>query len=119
MYKIPVDFNLDVLKGATINQISFGINLIVIFIEKVGFISIDGSFSFMFENNKTYYEEICPNKSDFGLLNLLEKKIVEIIVSEDRENLTLNFEDNVTLTLIGNKMYETYRLNFNGREIII
>lgn len=118
MYKIPLEFDVNTLKGQLIIQIAFGLNYIIFLFDN-GFVQLSGSFSIYFNNRKTKYNEVFPVTSDLGLLNLLEKQIIKAEVNENRSTLILEFEAGTTLELIGNEEYESYRIKMNGQEFII
>lgn len=125
MYTIPINFDLNTLRGSIIIQICFTANTITFFFEKagsfekIGFINTEGSFAFLQKGKRSYYEEICPVQHDYGLLKLLEKKVIRAYTDEKRNDLTLEFEENMSLELIGNEVYESYTININGERIII
>ena len=123
MYTIPKNFNLDNLKEATISQVAFSLNTISLFFdisfENIGFITIEGFFSFSYGNKKSYYEEIYPIKKDFGLLKLLGKKVIQIQINKKRDVVILEFEDKIILELMSNEMYESYTIDINGSQIIV
>ena len=116
MYNIPINFNLEKLLGSLITQISYSINTISIFFDKVGFITISGSFRI---NHKKFYDEIFPIKNDMGLLNMLGKKIINININNDRDILCIVLDNQLKLELIGNKVYESYTINIGGTELIV
>lgn len=116
---IPTEFDLNKFKNSSVIQISFSLNTINVFFESVGFVTINGSFSIFLDQNVFNYREVYPVKNDFNLLKLLEKKVVDVFTNEQRNILTYVFEDNIILKLIGDDMYESYRINVNGNEIII
>lgn len=118
MYKIPKSFDISVLKNEIISQIAFGLNFVTLFFSK-GFIQIEGEFATIFENQLFEYAEIYPVKNDFGLLHLLEQKIIEINVSNDRSTLELVFESGFSLKLKGNEAFESYRIKINDEEVVV
>lgn len=118
MYKIPTGFKSDILKGELISQITFGLNFIMFFFDK-GYIQLSGKFSVDFGNEKFYYEEVYPVTNDFGFLRLLEKSIIGTDIDANRNILTLVFEDAVTLHLIGNSEYESYKVKVNEEEFVV
>lgn len=119
MYTIPTKFDLNIFKDIKVIQICFTINTFSLFFEKIGFISIEGDFSFLCDGKKNIYKEIHPITSDLRILKILEKKVSKIYVNSKRNHLTLEFEGNMILELLGNEMYESYVLNINGEKIIV
>jgi hypothetical protein len=116
MYRIPE--NIDAIKNEIINQIAFGVNVITLFFSK-GFIQFSGCFVFLYDGQKFEQDEVYPVQHDHGLLQLLEKRITSIIVNNERNILTLEFEGRFVLKLIGSENYESYVLNINGEEVIV
>ncbi|MEO8820891.1 MAG: hypothetical protein ABI374_08630 [Ginsengibacter sp.] len=116
MYKIPENSDLSTIKNQVISQIAFTLNFITIFFDK-GFIQFSGGFSFNFSDQSNIYDEVYPVKNDLGLLRILEKKITNIDINNNRDKLTIHFEDKSELCLIGNKFYESFIINCNGNEI--
>lgn len=119
MYTLPLNFDLNSFKNVPIIQISFSINSINVFFDNGNFISINYSFAFTLKERRIFFEELYPINDDFNLLNLLEKRAINILIDDKRKCLTLHFEDNLILELIGDDNYESYILNVNKKEIII
>jgi hypothetical protein len=118
MYKIPTDFNLRKIENERISQIAFSLNSVSLFFND-GFIQFSGSFSLFYQNQESNYYEVYPVRTDYRLLNLLEKKIEKISVDDERTILIIKFEDEIILKLIGMKEYESYKININQKEIIV
>ncbi len=118
MYKIPENFNVNALQGEVIFQISYGLNFITLFFSK-GFLQFEGKFVTIFKGHSQEYDEVYPVKNDFGLLQLLEQKIVDVNLSNGRNDLILLFENEFSLTLISNEAYESYTIRLNEEEIIV
>lgn len=119
MYKIPENFNINSLSNIVISQIAFGLNSITLYHNK-GFIQFSGGFSIRFGDQIIHHNEVYPVQDDFGLLKLLlEKAVTDVQTNEERNSLILEFENKITLVLIGNDQYESFTLNHNGREIIV
>ncbi len=115
MYKIPENFNLECLKDSLITQITFGLNVIVLSYNN-GFIQITGRFSIFSSGKLKNHDEVFPVRSDFGLLEILEKKILDVSINNSREELSIEFENGVILYLIGQEFFESYVVNINGNE---
>ncbi|OIP01217.1 MAG: hypothetical protein AUJ98_05200 [Bacteroidetes bacterium CG2_30_33_31] len=118
MNKIPEDFKIASLEGELISQIAYGINYISIFFDK-GFIQIEGRFKLINRNIHAEYDELYPVNHDFGLLLLLEKKISKVIINKDRDRLALLFNMDLSLEIISDKEYESFRISISGNEYII
>lgn len=118
MYKIPEDFYINSITNQAITQIAFGLNFVTLFFS-IGLIQFSGSFSFLCNGRKQQYQEVYPVQDDFGLLNLLEKRIVQVSVNKERNVLTLEFESGAILELISGKNYESFKLIIDGKEIIV
>jgi hypothetical protein len=115
MYKIPENFDVSEIINQVIFQIAFGLNFVSLFFDK-GFIQFSGSFSFKSVVGFISYLEVYPIKDDLGLLRLLQKKITNIHINNDRNELRIEFEDKSELCLIGNR-YESFLIHINGTEI--
>lgn len=118
MYKIPEDFNVSSIETEKVFQIAFGINFITLFFNS-GFIQFSGSFSIIHEKQEVEYDEVYPVQNDYKLLNLLEKEVKKVSLNEDRDVLTLEFEGDIILKLIGTKEFESFTININKREVIV
>ncbi len=119
MYTIPKDFDLKMLNGALVQQICFGINNIFILFENIGIVKIEGYFSLSFHDKEKRVYNVYPVSHDFGLLRLLEKKIVSIAANEARNSLIINFEEGMELTLIGDSNFESYSIKIGDKEFIV
>ena len=119
MYTIPLESNIEKLKGNSVVQICYTVNSVSVFFENIGFIGIEGSFLFTDGNKHVNVDDFFPLKEDWGLLHLLEKKLINIEIDSERTDLTLYFEENKSLTLFGNPQYESYSINIDGRRIIV
>lgn len=118
MYKIPEDFNLNALIGTNVQQICFTINGVCLFFEGVGFVQIEHSFQITCKNI-VLNEMVSPVTKDNGLLVLLEKKVINIEVENNRTKLIILFEENISLELDSNASYESFSINIAGNEIIV
>jgi len=118
MYKIPNDLEIVKLKNELISQVCFGLNHIILFFSK-GSIQISGSFSVCINGVTFSYLEVYPVNNDFGLLHLLEKRIVNVNIKDERTSLRLEFEGGIILNLKSNELYESFEINFDGRRVII
>jgi hypothetical protein len=118
MYRIPESFNLSDIKDETISQIAFGLNFVTVFFNR-GFIQFSGSFVLHVDGKRFDYVEVYPVKNDFGLLKLLEKKIVKVFTNDERNDLTIEFDTGIILQLKSVGQYESYTLNIDGQEVIV
>lgn len=119
MYKIPENFDFSTLNGQTINQISFGQNVVTIFFSPEIYIQWSGRFKISKENGATDYEEVFPVKNDFGLLEFLEKKVETVGTDKNRNNLLLVFEDKTAIEIISDIAFEAFSLYINGSRILV
>lgn len=118
MYKVPKNVDFSILKDEVINQIAFGLNFITFFFNK-GFIQVTGGFSFSCFGEQKSYDEVFPVENDFGLLQILEKKIINVSLNNGRDKLTIEFDQEMSLCLIGNDMYESFTIKIDGNEVIV
>lgn len=119
MYTIPINYNLNRLKNTKIIQVCFTLNTISLFFEKAGYIGIEGGFSFVYGGNRYDYKGVYPIINDYNLLKLLEKEVTNVYTNAKRTELTLEFEENMVLELIGSEMYESFTLNIHGEKVIV
>ena len=117
MYKIRSNFTKK-LKNKVINEISFGLNVIVLRFVGGG-IQFSGSFSIEINNQINNYNEVYPVRNDYHLLKVLEKKIISVSINENLNSLSFCFEENIKLILYSNDNYESFRIFNDGNEIVI
>lgn len=118
MYKIPEEVDITKFKNQTLSQLTFGLNYILLTFNNFS-IQFSGQFYFRFDGKDYEKEEVYPVYSDYGLLNLLEKKIEAIYCNEERSSLTIEFGENSFLTLKSSEMYESFELNIEGKRVIV
>src|SRR5690606_37321205 len=118
MYKIPEEIDITKLKNQILSQITFGLNYILLTFNNSS-IQFSGQFFFRFCEQDYEKEEVYPVHSDYGLLNLLEKKIEAIYCNEERSSLTIEFGENSFLVLKSSEMYESFELNIEGKRVIV
>lgn len=116
MYSIPIDFNLSQLNGATVQQVCFAANVVSIMLDSSRYISFEGEFILTEQDGKANKFEVYPIENDFGLLKLLEQKIIEISVDKS-DNLFLLFENQVSLSILASKDYEAYTIKTDDNLI--
>jgi hypothetical protein len=119
MYKIPLNFDVKSLEGKEVQQIGYASNVITIYFTDGGFIQIMGPFSLIHNNNVVKCNEIYPLNNDYGFLKLLDKKILESKSNEERDELSVKFENDYTLILESNDFYESFFIKFGREEILI
>ncbi len=117
MHKIPEDFNFHVIKGKTIDQVAFGSNVITLYFDG-GYIQIEGNFEYTDSERTVTFEEIYPISHDFGLLQLLDTAIIDIMTTT-RETLILTFNNGHRLILQGVDQYESFSVCVDGKTIIV
>lgn len=59
-----------------------------------------------------------PIDQDYNLLLLLDKKIMNIDISDTRDSLMILFENGMSLTLYSDANYESFEVNFNSKRNI-
>jgi len=118
MYSIPENFDPEKLTSRVIEQISFTLNSVCLSIGRGDFICINNSF-YLEERGINIFHEIFPVETDFGLLNLLEKKILRIEVSQNRKELLIFIENDSVLKLCNDDNYESYSIRLDNEDIIL
>lgn len=117
MYTIPENFNVNILKDKIINQICYAISQISLSWDE-GCIRIMGPFSLTYRDDIHFFKEVYPVENDYQLLNLLEKKIIQIDIKDTRDALILHFENEFILTLYSDIKYESFEIDDNGSRLI-
>lgn len=118
MYRLSEELDVTKLNDKIISQISFGLNCIVLISDNCS-IQFSGPFLFKFDGKIFEREEVYPISSDFGLLNLLEKKIDKIYCNDERTTLTIEFGEDLFLILKSNDMFECFEIDIDGRREIV
>lgn len=118
MYKIPEEVQIEQFKDQVISEISFGLSYVKLFLDHC-YIQFSGQFSIDNNGMQIDLNEVYPVNSDFGLLNVLEKKIIESKCNVERTILTLEIENNFTLTLFSDDNYESFEIIIDGKRIIV
>ncbi|MDR1182228.1 MAG: hypothetical protein LBL13_09670 [Bacteroidales bacterium] len=116
MYPIPKDINLQIFKGAIVQQVCFTINTIILLFENKGYIQIEAAFVIKRQNEFKQYE-VYPVYYDKDVLKLLEKKVLDIYPKNN--NLVIEFEDNYLIELINDGQYESFIINIDGKTTVI
>ncbi len=120
MYKIPLNFDIQKLKEKQVQQICFSINSITISFGIDEFINIETDFSIIDKLGKCQVtSQLYPIASDYGLLQLLEKSIIDVATNELRDVLTLGFEEGMIIKLHGNPSFESFVIKLGSEKIIV
>ena len=119
MYKIPIDYSFEKLIKSKLTQICFTQSTITLNFGVNGFINIWGNFSIFIENSFYSYKELYPIMNDFKLFTFLEHEVVDVLIDDKREIVSLIFDNFGDIKLIGNQFYESYQINIDSKEILI
>ena len=115
-----MNLNLKFFKGKYIQQICFSSNNIVIcFDDQISYIQFENDFILENLEGRRIIQNVLPLNGDKGLLVLLDQIVLNAFTNESRENFILQFENNFSLTLLGNSDHESYYLKLSSNEIII
>jgi hypothetical protein len=115
MNEAPEKNYINKIVNKTISSVSYGLNVITLGFSN-GNIYFSGSFMISFKNKRFLYDEVFPVTNDFGLLELLEKRIVKVNNIDD--GICFSFENECSLELYCNEYYESFTLNIEGVEFI-
>ncbi len=115
MYQLDVNFDLNSFVGKKVLQICYSASEISISWNNEEWLQFMGPFSI----NGKYIDVIYPVKSDFGLLDLIEKKVTDAKTNQARDSLILVFDNKYELVLIGNPFYESFILKSEQGTIIV
>lgn len=119
MYSIPNDFKQEQLENATIEQIAFTANNISISLGLSRSITIEGAFVLepIGEGKKIF--EVCPVTQDFGLLALLEKRIVTAEINREVNSLIFLMENGTRLEILSSEFYESFTVRIGDFILIV
>lgn len=119
MYKIPEDITNDFLRGKIVKMICFNLNQIYIHFDSLIQITIEGQYSLVNEKREECFFDVYPITSGTEILLLLEKEVVNIKINKSRTDLSIQFENDTVLNIIGNDSYESYVIKISDRVIIV
>ena len=116
MYGLPDDFDGSVFVGRELEEVSFTVNTVHLAFE--GEMSITITSRFFLQLGGDRVEQAVPVKSS-SLMALLGRSVRLVNASPDG-TLRLQFDSGDAVTCVDDsKMYESYQIHLNGREIIV
>ena len=119
MYKIPEDIDTTFLLGEEVIMVCFNLNQVYIHFESNIQVAIEGEYSIVAADGKESLFEVYPVISDNGLLRLLGRKVKQVKICEFRTDLSIQFDNDTVINLIGSDSYECYSIKINERWIIV
>lgn len=120
MYDIDKSFRFQKLIGERIEQITFAKDSVTIFIgAENDYIQIMSKFELNTPEKSYYCDNVYGMKNAHGLLELIGKKIKEIYVDYDENDVALVFTDGYTLSIFDDTDYESYWIMAEGKEMLI
>ena len=117
MYTFSQEYDFTRLLQAIVQQVCFSKNNICLLLANIGFITIEGRFTLFDDNGNRFDFDLYPVDKDFGLLNLIEHKIVKAVTNYERSNLILNFDGGHILVLHGDENYESFSIRI-GNDVV-
>lgn len=118
MYQIPEAFDLGHLRGEILEQVVFSINCITLLFTSTK-IFVWGGFTLICDGHETCKDEVYPVNTDYGILKLLEKTVVDIHSNDSRTDLYISFTNECHLILKGSSQYESYEIIVNDEPFIV
>ena len=118
MNKIPKETNLDGMRGAKVVGVAYASKAIDIQFDEDGLIHIEGPFCYSIGAEIHDCAKIFPAK-EYGLLNLLDKKVREIKPSSSQEDLTITFADSSKLTLFADSDKDSYSVQYGKIDFVV
>lgn len=117
MKKIPESFDPKILKEENLIMICINASQVYFHFDSQLTITVEYEIGIEIENQFHQFS-VFYMKSDYGLLDLLENKIVDAYTDVERRDLRLKFSNNTIITLIGHEFYESYSLSRNKNVIL-
>ena len=117
MYTISNNYDLQRLKGASVQQICFTKNTISLLFEGDRFITFEGRFCLIDDSGVEKDFSVYPVYNDLGLLKLIEQKIEKVNTNVKRTDLILQFDNEHTVILYGDENYESYIIRIGDDEV--
>ena len=120
MYNLPESFDPSFLLAKAIEQICFAqYHVLLCFGSKI-WIQIEGKYILYCGSEIIESVAFEAPVSEAGLLQLIEKTVVDVSFEIDSGDITITFEDNLKLFIEGNiGPYESYRLCDGENEILV
>ena|SRR6185437_549460 len=113
MYELPVDFDLDQLKGVVLEAVSFGTYKITLHFSEGWTIGVEDDLS-LDSNERAFLPEILP-----ALYPLVNRKILGTS-RIDQGTIGLEFERGTVLHIYGaTKEFECYQIERNGETLVV
>ena len=120
MYDIDKSFRFQKLIGQKVEQITFATDNVTIFFG-VGddYIQILSYFELNTPERSYYCKDVYGMRNAHGLLELIGKKIKEIYVDYDENNVQLVFTEGYSLSIFDDEDYESYWIMAEGKEMLV
>jgi hypothetical protein len=115
--QIPESFDPKILKEENLIMICINANQVNFHFDSQLSISVEYEISIEKDSQHQQFS-VFYMKSDYGLLDLLENKIVDAYTDVERRDLRLKFANNTIITSIGHEFYESYSLSRNQDVIL-
>jgi hypothetical protein len=93
MYALSKDLDLTRLERTRTQQICFSKNTISFLLENIGYVTVEGEFSFTDEKGIKKQVIVYPATGDSGLLKLIDVLIINALTNDSRTGLYLKFEN--------------------------
>jgi hypothetical protein len=119
MYPIPADFDANCFVGSTLYEFCVNANQIRLKFDSGLEIVVEGQMTLRTPTRCDDTLTISPQSPSIQICSLIETEVISMHLSPNRMNLTLVFTDGHYLELVGDDPYECYRIQTQGREVIV
>jgi hypothetical protein len=119
MYGLPKDFDASSFIGRTLEMVCFNLNQIYLHFDDHVMITIEGDLIYQTTPEKSSRQKISPPVFSTNLMELLEHKVTNASARLDG-TLSLTFDNGCIVTCLDSSPnYESYRISFGDKTIIV
>lgn len=120
MYDIDKSFRFQKLIGQKVEQVTFTKDSVTVFFGNDNDYIQVMSYYEVETPEKTYHcRDVYGNRNAHGLLELIGRKISEIYVDYDENNIAFILSDGYTFSIFNDTDYESYWITACGKEMLV
>lgn len=123
MYKLDATFDHISLLDSIVVSVSYFVSEIRILFSnnsKYKEIVIFGSLCIEIKGEKRHFNEIYPINEDYGLLNIIDRKVTEVKINDSRTELSIFFGEHIVISIENDDFFETLHIrDGDGKTLIM
>lgn len=119
MLPIPHDIDLDSLRERSVTEVCYSSTTITIHFEDTAYITIEGYFAFRYKKQRHEYYKLAPITDDYNLLKLLGAEVSEVFLNNNRDGMTIEFNEGSRLELMGHQIDDSYTIHIKDKEAVV